>query len=51
MPQMAPMMWCVLFFYFIMLMLILMELVFFESAYKNSIIKNKNCVAKFNWKW
>nr|QQQ88597.1 ATP synthase F0 subunit 8 [Hyalella kochi] len=51
MPQMAPMLWSVLFMYFILLVAILMKLMFFESFYvaEESVCKTK--VVKLDWKW
>nr|QQQ88870.1 ATP synthase F0 subunit 8 [Hyalella kochi] len=51
MPQMAPMLWCVLFLYFILLAVILMKLVFFSSSYSNSTSSIKEGLIKLNWKW
>nr|QQQ88584.1 ATP synthase F0 subunit 8 [Hyalella nefrens] len=51
MPQMAPMLWSVLFMYFVLLVALLMKLMFFESfcAVEESVRKTK--VVKFDWKW
>nr|QQQ88545.1 ATP synthase F0 subunit 8 [Hyalella sp. 30-5C] len=51
MPQMAPMLWSVLFMYFILLVAILMKLMFFESFYVVKESARKNKVVKLDWKW
>nr|QQQ88753.1 ATP synthase F0 subunit 8 [Hyalella tiwanaku] len=51
MPQMAPMLWFILFFYFILLTVLLSELVFFQVSYKQfEHIKNKKD-NNLCWKW
>nr|QQQ88688.1 ATP synthase F0 subunit 8 [Hyalella longipalma] len=51
MPQMAPMLWSVLFVYFVLLVAILMKLMFFESFCVVEESARKTSVVKFDWKW
>nr|QQQ88740.1 ATP synthase F0 subunit 8 [Hyalella kochi] len=51
MPQMAPMLWCMLFLYFILLTVILMKLVFFSNSYSSPTSNLKKGLVKLNWKW
>nr|QQQ88571.1 ATP synthase F0 subunit 8 [Hyalella solida]QQQ88649.1 ATP synthase F0 subunit 8 [Hyalella tiwanaku] len=51
MPQMAPMLWFILFFYFILLAVILMNLVFFDPLCNNNLKNSSKELIKLNWKW
>nr|QQQ88805.1 ATP synthase F0 subunit 8 [Hyalella neveulemairei] len=51
MPQMAPMLWSVLFMYFVLLVAILMKLMFFESFCTVEESARKTKVIKLDWKW
>nr|QQQ88883.1 ATP synthase F0 subunit 8 [Hyalella tiwanaku] len=51
MPQMAPMLWLILFFYFIMLAMVLMKLMFFDPLYNNNLVNSSKALVKLNWKW
>nr|QQQ88636.1 ATP synthase F0 subunit 8 [Hyalella cajasi] len=51
MPQMAPMLWCILFLYFILLMMVLMKFIFFEVNCDKSDMEVKLELIKLNWKW
>nr|QQQ88701.1 ATP synthase F0 subunit 8 [Hyalella sp. n. 1 FZ-2021]QQQ88792.1 ATP synthase F0 subunit 8 [Hyalella armata] len=51
MPQMAPMLWFILFFYFIVLISLLSELVFFQISYKQFNKINDKKYSNLCWKW
>nr|QQQ88935.1 ATP synthase F0 subunit 8 [Hyalella cajasi] len=48
---MAPMLWCILFFYFVLLMMVLMKFIFFEVSCGKSEMEAKLELMKLNWKW
>nr|AYQ18973.1 ATP synthase F0 subunit 8 [Scymninae sp. 4 ACP-2013] len=51
MPQMMPLNWIILFFYFLMIFMLFNIILYFNfKNYKNSMIKNKYTF-KLNWKW
>nr|YP_010448660.1 ATP synthase F0 subunit 8 [Sinelater perroti]UTS56948.1 ATP synthase F0 subunit 8 [Sinelater perroti] len=51
MPQMAPLSWLILFFFFIVIFMILNSLNYFSFSYPPKM-KTKKVYSKFiNWKW
>nr|ADO60459.1 ATP synthase F0 subunit 8 [Zeugophora sp. BMNH 840207] len=51
MPQMAPMNWLTLFFYFCIIFLMLNSLNYFSFSYKVKFMKKKKKMNFLNWKW
>ncbi|YP_009515507.1 ATP synthase F0 subunit 8 (mitochondrion) [Hyalella azteca] len=51
MPQMAPMLWCLLFFYFILLLKVMMTSVFFSSLSETQAAESMSESCSMSWKW
>nr|YP_009469668.1 ATP synthase F0 subunit 8 [Dermestes maculatus]AVE15399.1 ATP synthase F0 subunit 8 [Dermestes maculatus] len=51
MPQMAPMNWLTLFFFFTITFLILNSMNFFQTNYSSKTSSIKKKLNKINWKW
>nr|AXS64816.1 ATP synthase F0 subunit 8 [Cerambycidae sp. 3 KM-2017] len=51
MPQMAPLNWLELFFYFIMIYILFNTMNFFIFNYQIKFFKKEKKSTLFNWKW
>nr|AEP27669.1 ATP synthase F0 subunit 8 [Doydirhynchus austriacus] len=51
MPQMAPLSWLILFFFFISIFLMFNSLNYFIFLYENKTMQVKKNINKYNWKW
>nr|ASW26891.1 ATP synthase F0 subunit 8 [Platypleura kaempferi]AWV83357.1 ATP synthase F0 subunit 8 [Platypleura kaempferi] len=51
MPQMSPIYWLLLMFYFLAIMIIMMTFIYFSFLNKPSIKLSDFSKYNFNWKW
>nr|QJQ25922.1 ATP synthase F0 subunit 8 [Niphades castanea] len=51
MPQMAPLSWLSLYFYFIILFMFILILNYYMFLYTPNFKKNKTSYSSINWKW
>nr|YP_009699974.1 ATP synthase F0 subunit 8 [Dermestes tessellatocollis]QEK77714.1 ATP synthase F0 subunit 8 [Dermestes tessellatocollis]QIA46723.1 ATP synthase F0 subunit 8 [Dermestes maculatus] len=51
MPQMAPMNWLMLFFFFTITFMVLNSMNFFQTNYSSKSSITKKSSKKINWKW
>nr|AFQ62389.1 ATP synthase F0 subunit 8 [Kateretes pedicularius] len=51
MPQMAPLSWLSLFFYFTLIFLMFNSMNYFSFIYKNKSSKLNKSMLKYSWKW
>nr|YP_010373763.1 ATPase subunit 8 [Ninus insignis]UPI55264.1 ATPase subunit 8 [Ninus insignis] len=51
MPQMSPMMWDILFMFFILSFMLMNSLMYWFKSFKSSYKKNNIKMKNINWKW
>nr|QYK19488.1 ATP synthase subunit 8 [Tritoma metasobrina] len=51
MPQMAPMSWLMLFFYFFVIFMLVNTMVYFSFIYPVKTVKSFKTPLKISWKW
>nr|QBQ02053.1 ATP synthetase subunit 8 [Tettigettalna helianthemi galantei]QBQ02055.1 ATP synthetase subunit 8 [Tettigettalna helianthemi galantei] len=51
MPQMAPLNWLFLFFYFIIMIIFIISLIYFIYLMKSNLMVNKKLMSNLAWMW
>nr|UCP07150.1 ATP synthase F0 subunit 8 [Orthomeria smaragdinum] len=51
MPQMAPMSWMIMYYYFILMFMFMMIKIYFNKNYLSTLKNYSTIVKKKNWKW
>nr|QBQ02063.1 ATP synthetase subunit 8 [Tettigettalna helianthemi helianthemi]QBQ02065.1 ATP synthetase subunit 8 [Tettigettalna helianthemi helianthemi] len=51
MPQMAPLNWLFLFFYFIIMIIFIISLIYFIYLMKSNLVVNKKLMSNLTWMW
>nr|AXS66385.1 ATP synthase F0 subunit 8 [Curculionoidea sp. 11 KM-2017] len=51
MPQMAPLNWLSLFFFFLLIFILFNIMTYFLSVFKKKMSKKNIFFSKINWKW